>query len=432
MEVKHINGSYVDVPAAYQERSEEIEEIVGQMPHWILRKSSFILFCLLIILLVGASVIHYPDVLITNVSIISSNPPVKLIANANGKIQRIFVANDMLIRKGQALCLLENPGDYNDIVTLQGLLTQFDTAVDLYAAINNTPLRRRMQLGELQSFYVNLLQSVDQYFYFKQNRFLAEKTSQLHVQMNYYDQLNAELLSKHDLLNQQLALEQNRLHVDSTLLHEKVIAPLDYNNSIKQVLSQKINTDAIKANIIQNKLQQKEYEKNITDLRQQHLQQENDLQQKIRENIKLLQSQLIVWEEKYLIKSPVDGKTMFYKFWRENQYVTSGEPVVLIIPPVQQFIARGSLSATGAGKVKPGQRVLIKLAAYPFEEFGMLKGRVSAVSEMAFDTSYTIDVQLNNLLTTTTHYKLPKRPQFDGVAEVLTNDKTILTRLFEY
>jgi len=214
------------------------------------------------------------------------------------------------------------------------------------------------------------------------------------------------------------------------LAKEKVIAPLEFDNSKRELLNKQMNADAIKANLLQNKLQQTEYLKNITDLQQQSLQQENDLQQKIREQVKQLQGQLEIWEQQYLVKSPVAGKVSFFKCWKAHQFISSGEAVLMVAPPVQHYVARATLPVNGAGKVKPGQKVLIKLSAYPFREFGMIQGNISGVSTVALDTAYAMDIRLVNGLLTTAHRQIPSQPQLPGTAEVLTNDMSILARLF--
>src|SRR3954454_15339396 len=75
----------------YEVNSEEVQDILSKMPHWIIRYGTTILFAMIILLFAGAFFIHYPDVIVTNVNITSSNPPFKVVAQANGRIQQIFV-----------------------------------------------------------------------------------------------------------------------------------------------------------------------------------------------------------------------------------------------------------------------------------------------------------------------------------------------------
>ena len=103
----------------------------------------------------------------------------------------------------------------------------------------------------------------------------------------------------------------------------------------------------------------------------------------------------------------------------------------MIVPLVQHYIARSLLPVNGAGKVNTGQKTLIKLYSYPFEEFGMVEGKVSSISSVALDTAYLMEIQLTNGLTTTTNKRITPQPELTGVAEILTNDKSVSERLFE-
>lgn len=429
-----VNGHevrYAASPSPYEVRSEEVQDIMSKMPHWIIRRGTTVLFVVVALLLGGAYFIHYPDVIVTGVNITSSNPPVKIVAQSDGKIQRMFVQDNDMLKKDENICLLENAANYQDILLLKNTLSKLDTALNLVQAIKTTSINRYMQLGELQAGYADLYQSVNQYRFFIEKNFALQKVGQIQSQMAYQHQLNKELQNKDVLLQQQLTLERKRFLADSSLVTDKIIAPLEFDDMKKELITRQMNADETKTGILQNKLQQTEFLKTITDLQQQKLQQENDLHQKIKENVKRLQGQLGLWEQKYLIKSPTEGKAAFFKFWKENQYVMSGEAVLMIVPPVQSYIAKSSLPVMGAGKVKAGQKVYIKLFSYPFEEFGMIKGKVRSVSTVAFDTAYSMEIQLANGLITTSNKQIQPQPQLSGVAEVITSDKSILERLFE-
>lgn len=426
----HINGQPVS-SALYEVRSEEVQDIMSKMPHWIIRQGTTVLFAVIVLLFAGAYFIHYPDVITTTITITSSDPPVKLVAQNNGKIQRIFVQNNQVAKKNESICLLENPADYSDMLLLRRILNRLDTASILSQTIKTISFTKYVKLGELQGGYADLYQSVQQYLFFIQKDFIVKRVGQLQLQLGYQSELNKELQNRDKLLKQQLMLEKKKFEADSFLVVDKVIAPLEFDNSKKELINKQMNVDATKSGIIQIRLQQTEYLKTITDLQQQKLQQENDLEQKIRENVKRLQGQWEVWEQKYLIKSPVEGKAVFFNVWKENQNVANGQAVLMIVPPVQNYLAKASLPIDGAGKVKAGQKVVIRLSSYPFEEFGMIRGKVENISAVALDTAYSMEIMLANGLTTTTNKQIPSQPQLSGMAEVLTDDKNILQRLFE-
>jgi len=427
-----MNGHKVAVtPLHLKARSEEVQDIITKMPHWIIRRGMMLLLLIILMLFTGACFIHFPDVVTTNVNIASSNPPVKIIAQSSGKIKQILTENNHVVQPGETIIVLDNAASYKDVVSFQQLLIRLDTAANFEPVLKDVIINRYAQLGELQAGYADLAQQIAQYRFFTTRNFASEKMQQLQSQINYQAQLDKELQNKDHLLAEQLMLERKKFMADSTLVKEKVIAPLEFDNSRKELINRQINADATKTTLLQNKLQQTEYQKVITDLQQQSLQQENDLLQKIKETVKKIRGQMDEWELKYLVKSPVDGKVVFFRFWKENQFVNQGDAVLLVVPPVQTFIAKAELPLNGAGKVKVGQKVLIKLSAYPFEEFGMIRGAVKTVSGVALDSVYSMEIKLTEGLLTTANKKIPVQPVLPGVAEVLTNDRTIMERLFD-
>jgi multidrug efflux pump subunit AcrA (membrane-fusion protein) len=426
----HVNEK-VEGSALYETQSEAVQEILSRMPHWIVRRGTALLFAVIILLFGGAYFIKFPDLIPAGIQITSSAPPVKIVSPVNGKIRKMFVERNQLVKRNETICLLENTASYEDLQRFKDILNRLDTTLDLAAVLRSFPLSESLQLGELQAGYADFYQSVNQYLFFIQQNFAVEKLKHLQSQISYQAQLNKELQHKDKLLKQQLVLEQKKFMIDSSLVKDKVIAPLEFDNSRKELLSKQINAEATNTGMLQNKLQQTEYVKMITDLRQQKIQQENELQQKIRESVKKLKAQCEEWEQRYLIKSPVEGKAVFFRLWTASQYITAGEALLVIVPPLQDYVASATLPLYGAGKVKRGQKVIIKLSAYPYQEFGTLEGKIETISSIALDTAYSVEIKLINGLTTTRKKIIPAQAQLTGMAEVLTNDKNILERLFE-
>jgi len=98
--------------------------------------------------------------------------------------------------------------------------------------------------------------------------------------------------------------------------------------------------------------------------------------------------------------------------------------IVTVQVTIRQGLAAANLPAAAAWKVKAGQPVLIKLTAYPQEEFGMLQGTVTSIN------GFYAEIQLTQGLLTTAGKTLPPHPLLDGTAEITTEDKSIAARLF--
>ncbi len=412
-------------------RSEEVQEIMGRMPSWLVRRGISLVAILLLVIGIGAYFFKYPDVIPARVLISSSTPPVKLVARSNLPIQKLFVKSNETVKPEQVLCILANASNYDDLQQIATITRSIDTTVSLPQILERIEIPTGLQMGELQANYAELYQAVQDYrFYIKHNSYGATLSS-LSKQAEYTGALNRELDKRERMLQEQLALQHNRFSADSSLVKDRVISRAEYETSRKTMLDQQMNTQTNRSSIIQNNLQQTEYQKNIAEISQQRQSQENTLLQKIRDASSRFSGQYAQWEQTYIIKSPIAGVVTFFKFWKENQFVQAGEGVMVVTPPTQHYIARGELGLDRSGKIEAGQDVLIKLTAYPFEEYGMLRGKVISRSAVAMDSVFLLEIKLEDGLKTNAGKVIPDQPQLDGIGEILTEDKSVLQRLFE-
>lgn len=89
------------------------------------------------------------------------------------------------------------------------------------------------------------------------------------------------------------------------------------------------------------------------------------------------------------------------------------------------------LPAQGSGKVKVGQRALVRLINYPDQEFGYLEGRVERISYTPnTDGNYLVQIHLPNGLVTNYGVQLPTNRQMQGSADLIIEDIRLLVRLF--
>lgn len=87
------------------------------------------------------------------------------------------------------------------------------------------------------------------------------------------------------------------------------------------------------------------------------------------------------------------------------------------------------LSRNGVEKVKIGQQVVIKFVAYPYLEYGMVKGLVRKISSVPTNDAYDVEVDLPNPLVTNYGKKLAFQEGLLGTAEIMTEDISLLNRI---
>jgi HlyD family secretion protein len=87
------------------------------------------------------------------------------------------------------------------------------------------------------------------------------------------------------------------------------------------------------------------------------------------------------------------------------------------------------MPVSGAGKVETGQLVLVKIDDFPYLEFGMLEGRVKKTSLVPDKQFYSVEIEFNRGLTSTTGQILQLQGELNGQAEIITNKRSLMTRI---
>lgn len=111
-----------------------------------------------------------------------------------------------------------------------------------------------------------------------------------------------------------------------------------------------------------------------------------------------------------------------------------------IIPKRNKVHGEVAIASDGAGKVRSGQKVNVKLSDFPYDEYGMLVARVIGVSKLTAQKKtsdgnligvYLVQVDFPDGLTTNFGKKLSLNFESKGSAEILTRPRRLIERLFD-
>ncbi|KAA5541581.1 HlyD family secretion protein [Adhaeribacter rhizoryzae] len=426
-----LNGQAAAESQAIELRTEEVQELLGQMPGWLIRWGITVVFSIVGLLILASWLVKYPDVLTSRVVLTTKTPPVSVVARTQGRIQ-FWVKDKERVQKGTYLAVIESPAAINDVRNLTGYLRQLKHQLKQAkaTAITNVALPENLRLGELQESYLALLNSLQEYQRNHRTNLPAKQIQGIEQRIKGYEALNAQLENQQQLLLEELQLAQKRYTVDAKLLEEKVIADIDLDRTKNAYLQAKRAFESAQGQIINNQLVIAQLQSQVTEYQTNAADQEGRLRLNIETALKQLESRLDAWEEQYVFKAPIAGEIAFVKYWSNNQFINAGEGVFTIVPPSEDLFAQVQLPITGSGKVEPGQRVNIKFDNYPSPEYGMVKGTVQAISVIPQNNMYTIQIALPQGLTTSYRRKLPFRQEMPGTAEIITKDLRLSERIF--
>jgi multidrug efflux pump subunit AcrA (membrane-fusion protein) len=97
-------------------RSESVQDILTQPPHWMIRWGNTIIFIILLLILVMSYIIKYPEFVPAPIVVTSQNPPEKLEARINSKIEKIFIKDHQEVKKNEVLMVMQSAANYKDVL----------------------------------------------------------------------------------------------------------------------------------------------------------------------------------------------------------------------------------------------------------------------------------------------------------------------------
>lgn len=413
---------------SFELRSEEVQDILSKVPHWMIRWGTLLIFAIIAIMFVISWFLKYPDIVRTEVVITTNIPPEKMMAKASGRIQNLLITDKTMVKANTPLAVIENASNYEDIFALKSELERFQKRnfIDFpFVKFTNA------QFGDIESSYASFQKD---YVAHHLNKSLTPYKVESSAQRSENSQIKERLsllVQQKSINEQELQLQKNEL-ARYTKLHDKGVvsdqeyegkkmaflqAEKNYKNllsSISQLQSSLIdNTKAIKGNEINDVKETVNLDRNLS------------------QSFYQLKKAIKDWELNYVLQSGIDGQVTFTKVWVKNQTVASGEEVFSVVPSTGKgYIGKLKAPSQNSGKIKVGQKVNVRLLNYPDREFGILKGQIQNIALVPDkDGNIAIDVVLPEGMKTSYKKIIPFQQEMRGSAEIITEDLRLLERI---
>ena len=126
------------------------------------------------------------------------------------------------------------------------------------------------------------------------------------------------------------------------------------------------------------------------------------------------------------IISSVSGKMYLFKGAEKDPR----ELVMLVYPEINDYDIQLNIPVKGSGKVRATQDVLIKLEAYPVDEYGYLEGKIESIMPVQIDGFHRAKIKLKNNFITSENKQIKQQHFMKGWAEIILDDKNLFQRYF--
>ncbi|HJY65011.1 MAG TPA: HlyD family efflux transporter periplasmic adaptor subunit [Ignavibacteria bacterium] len=425
----------ISEPEKIETLSEDVQEIIGSTPRWIVRWGITVILCTVVFLLGGSMVFIYPDIITSEITILSENPPVSIVARSTGKIDTLLVKDGQLVKQGDPIAVIENTANFNHVILLMQKLKTIERqhTTDISYDKFSQP-HTNYSLGPVQKAYSSFVYQCEEFSDYVKLSTIEKKMNSLKQQIKDYKKYGARIDAQSKILEKTERLNYNQFKRDSTLFVSGAIASADLERSEQNWLQAKNNYQSSLAQLANIQMDVNQLEYNAIELIDQRVEQSMKYNNLLYETYQSLITEISEWNLTYVLSSPIDGEITFNDFWNHNQFVTSGDAVFHVVPvKPQSVVGRIKIPVSGSGKVQAGQRVLIRLDNYPFTEYGMIEGKIISISLIPVSSGqsmfYTAEVELIKGLTTNYRIELPFNQEMKGTGEIITRRLSLFKRL---
>ena len=414
--------------------NEEIQEILGTPPGWILRFGTLIFLIVIVILIWLSYWIQYPDVVVSEIIVSFNDPPSKLISPKSGYLNKLHAVHNQKVKKGQLLISYNSEANYQDVLSLYEKLLQVKQTNQ--SSILSLSFSENYSIGELQKYLFQFLDKQNQYSL--RVKGISEVTNKSDKQKQISSLENGIEYSTNlrDNLAVQIENTQIQLKNEEAMVKMDKLSQSELNKTRDKLTVLSSNLNATEAEIKDKQFKISNLRSDLVNL---SVSSEKGREVALSEmNAAFVQfkSNVSQWISSHLIISPTDGMVQVTnKFLKSGQYVNKDEPLLIIIPP-QSNKMKGIMNVpfNESGNIKRNQLVLVRLNSYPSSKFGIIQGKVASSSSIALEEDEKlvspVTVYFENGLVTTTGYKVSTKKELSGMARIITQNKRFIQRLF--
>ncbi|MFU8861670.1 MAG: HlyD family efflux transporter periplasmic adaptor subunit [Cyclonatronaceae bacterium] len=409
--------------------SEEVQEIIGRPPHWLVRWGITAFFGVLGLVLLSAAVIKYPEVVYAPLKITAIHAPQSLESRISGKVVRLNVENNMLVEEGDILAWLESTADHKDVLELSQIINlirlkllhgdgEFGESVQISGFGN---------LGELQNTFQGFEQVYREYRSFRPGEYYIRQREILLRELDYTSQLLDKLHEQKMIQQADYSLAKREFEMQKRLAEGDFISPFELARAERELASRQIPLQQTESGIINNHISKAAKEKEIMELDRRIVEQRYVFQQ----SLNLMKSAIDDWKRNHMVMAPFNGRVVYAGIVQENQTVAAGQELFYLQPDNTTWFGELLLSQQSFGRVEKGQRVLVRFSGYPYHEFGSVYGEVEYFSQFPVrDSLFFAKVHFPDGFLTNYGREIPPRNGMTGQAGIITQDMRLLERVY--
>jgi hemolysin D len=345
----------------------------------------------------------------------------------SGKVTQLLVKEGQVVKAGQTLAELDSQLPSGEIDRLRQTL-----ASDQIQLSQIQMLIARSQLETQQRRESASADSQGQGAAIAQSTTKADTARQVLTQLRADEAAQQARLEKLKALASQGAISQERLFEVEQALRDRQSSITKSQGDLEQSLSEIAQ--------LQAGLSQKQADGNRSHLEAQQQTQQleieaTQLKAKIAETETLLTTAKAKLGQRFLV-APVTGTVSSLNVQNVGEVVQPGQTIAEMAALKVPLVLRASLPNQEAGFIRVGMAVQIKLDAYPYQDYGIVPGKVVSISPDAKSSDrsepvYQVEIALDRTSIVFNHQTVQFKAGQVATAEIVIRRRRILDVLLE-
>lgn len=408
------------------QHSEEVNEIITAVPSWILRRGITLIFLVLLLILTLSAFIRYPDVVKTTLRVNSLNSPKPVIAHQQGKLVKILVKDGQKVTAKQPLAFIESIANPLDVMQLAENLKALQQKLNATQNLANLSFETKaLSLGELQNSYQTFYQEYQAFNNTQNGGFYLTQKNYLERDLAAIRKLQQQLNQQQNIQAQEYANAEEEYAAYQKLKLKNVISNSEFKQQENKYLASKYPMQQSATALLNNNTSYLAKEKEIATLNNTIREQ----QAKFRQALNGMLNETETWIMKYIVSAPLAGRVGFAGILQENQNVTINQELFIVNPGNTNFFGEVQIPQYNMGKVSLGQRTLVKMRSFPFEEYGMINGKISYITDVALkDSVFIAKIDFVNFEQKNSSHPITLKTGMMADAEIITKESSLLQR----
>jgi len=411
---------------------EELNELIGNAPGWLLR-SGIMLMALITISILGMShLISYPDKIRANGIITTEHPPITLTAPNTDRIAEILKNDGDLVETGDHLLYLHNSADKEDMLSLMEWI-----ALHKYKIRPSTPSPKgNLNLGPIQPAYAQLVLKLNEYHRISEQTITRDQVNTLESEKLNISKLHNSIKNEQLHFKSELAIAKKE-HDRSAILYEQgLISTQELEIAEAKYQNFKRQEEAIRKSVVQNDVRSDQLTTEQLKLIESRDDQLRQYEFAIQEVITNIVSSYEEWASRYHITADIHGFVQYNNNLTNGYQLNPGTKIGHIIPHEEnnnKYI-KVEAPSIGIAKLQESNRAIVRIEAFPAKEYGLLEATTQDISIIPLEQDdeyiYQIKIDIPDRIVTTYKKTIPYRPNLRVEVDLITKDQSILGRIF--